>query len=342
MQVEEDERSSPPSKEVLDKLAVYCGGRAAEELIFGEMTTGAANDIEQATKLARNMVTRFGMSEEFGMMALGTVQNAYLNQDTSLTCAPAPRAASTRRSSSSSPRRMSSAMQMLNENKFKLHELAHYLYKKETITGDEFMSLLTRENPLMPKSPQVANSGYRSRLKSTPPAHVASGVLCDDEWYRKDQMFETTSELRFAVLIDADNVSEKYIKVILDGFPTPGVATYKRIYGDWTSPRLASWKSCLLDHSIIPMQQYSYTYGKNATDSAMIIDAMDILYSGTVDGFAIVSSDSDFTRLVARLRESGMIVIGMGEQKTPKPFISACNQFKYLDLLLCPAAGRGI
>ncbi len=146
-------------------------------------------------------------------------------------------------------------------------------------------------------------------------------------------MFETTSELRFAVLIDADNVSEKYIKVILDEISNAGIATYKRIYGDWTSPRLASWKSCLLDHSIIPMQQYSYTYGKNATDSAMIIDAMDILYSGTVDGFAIVSSDSDFTRLVARLRESGMIVIGMGEQKTPKPFISACNQFKYLDLL---------
>lgn len=146
-------------------------------------------------------------------------------------------------------------------------------------------------------------------------------------------MFETTADLRFAVLIDADNVSEKYIKVILDEIANAGVATYKRIYGDWTSPRLASWKSCLLDNSIIPMQQYSYTYGKNATDSAMIIDAMDILYSGTVDGFAIVSSDSDFTRLVARLRESGMVVIGMGEQKTPKPFISACNQFKYLDLL---------
>ena len=123
-------------------------------------------------------------------------------------------------------------------------------------------------------------------------------------------MFESTSELRFAVLIDADNISEKYVKVVLDEISNAGVATYKRIYGDWTSPRLASWKSCLLDNSIIPMQQYSYTYGKNATDSAMIIDAMDILYSGTVDGFAIVSSDSDFTRLVARLRESGMVVIG--------------------------------
>ncbi|MDO4436656.1 MAG: NYN domain-containing protein [Coriobacteriaceae bacterium] len=141
------------------------------------------------------------------------------------------------------------------------------------------------------------------------------------------------TDMRFAVLIDADNVSEKYVKVVLDEVANAGVATYKRIYGDWTSPRLASWKGCLLDNSIIPMQQYSYTFGKNATDSAMIIDAMDILYSGTVDGFVIVSSDSDFTRLVARLRESGMVVIGMGEQKTPKPFISACNSFKYLDLL---------
>ena len=142
-----------------------------------------------------------------------------------------------------------------------------------------------------------------------------------------------SSEMRFAILIDADNISEKYIKIILDEVANSGVATYKRIYGDWTSTRMTSWKSCLLDNSIMPIQQYSYTYGKNATDSAMIIDAMDILYSGNVDGFAIVSSDSDFTRLVARLRESGMQVIGMGEQKTPKPFISACNQFKYLDLL---------
>lgn len=140
-------------------------------------------------------------------------------------------------------------------------------------------------------------------------------------------------DVRFAVLIDADNVSEKYIKIVLDEVANVGVATYKRIYGDWTSTRLNSWKSCLLDNSITPMQQYGYTVGKNATDSAMIIDAMDILYSGTVDGFAIVSSDSDFTRLATRLRESGMQVIGMGEQKTPKPFISACNQFKYLDLL---------
>lgn len=149
---------------------------------------------------------------------------------------------------------------------------------------------------------------------------------------------EQSSDKRFAILIDADNVSEKYVTIILDEVSNLGVATYKRIYGDWTSQRLASWKGCLLEHSIIPMQQYSYTTGKNATDSAMIIDAMDILYSGNVDGFAIVSSDSDFTRLVARLRESGMQVIGMGEQKTPQPFISACNQFKYLDLLYAQRA----
>lgn len=135
------------------------------------------------------------------------------------------------------------------------------------------------------------------------------------------------NELRIAILIDADNVSDKYIKIIVDEVANIGIATYKRIYGDWTSARLSSWKKVLLEDSIIPIQQYSYTTGKNATDSAMIIDAMDILYSGNVDGYCIVSSDSDFTRLAARLRESGMLVLGMGEEKTPKPFISACNQF---------------
>lgn len=138
---------------------------------------------------------------------------------------------------------------------------------------------------------------------------------------------------KFAVLIDADNVSDKYIQTILDEISNDGIATYKRIYGDWTKPALSSWKSVLLDHSILPIQQYNYTSGKNSTDSAMIIDAMDILYSGQVDGFCIVSSDSDFTRLAARLRESGMLVVGMGERKTPKSFISACNRFKYLDIL---------
>lgn len=142
-----------------------------------------------------------------------------------------------------------------------------------------------------------------------------------------------SEELKLAVLIDADNISDKYVKIILDETAKSGVATYKRIYGDWTNPRLVSWKNVLLDNSISPIQQYSYTTGKNATDSAMIIDAMDILYSNTVDGFCIASSDSDFTRLAARLRESEMYVTGMGESKTPKPFISACNQFKYLDIL---------
>ena len=135
------------------------------------------------------------------------------------------------------------------------------------------------------------------------------------------------NDSRFAVLIDADNVSVKYIKIILDEISKDGIATYKRIYGDWTNPALVSWKSTLLDNSVLPIQQYSYTTGKNSTDSAMIIDAMDILYSEQVDGFCLVSSDSDFTRLAARLRESGMTVIGMGESKTPNSFIAACNKF---------------
>jgi len=142
-----------------------------------------------------------------------------------------------------------------------------------------------------------------------------------------------TQDKRYAVLIDADNISDKYIKIILDEISNDGIATYKRIYGDWTKPSLASWKSVLLEHSITPIQQYEYTHGKNSTDSAMIIDAMDILYSGNVEGFCLVSSDSDFTRLAARLRESGMDVVGIGESKTPKAFIAACNKFKYLDLL---------
>lgn len=140
-------------------------------------------------------------------------------------------------------------------------------------------------------------------------------------------------EMRYAVLIDADNVAAKYTKYILDEVSNYGVVTYKRVYGDWTRPNLAGWKNMALDNAITPIQQYSYTTGKNATDSAMIIDAMDILYSHNVDGFCIVSSDSDFTRLAIRLRESGMHVIGMGEQKTPKPFSTACNAFKYLEIL---------
>ena len=141
-------------------------------------------------------------------------------------------------------------------------------------------------------------------------------------------------DLKLAGLIDADNISPKYVKVILDEAASFGVATCKRIYGDWSDARLKSWKDALLNNSIIPMQQYSYTSGKNATDSAMIIDAMDLLYSGNLDGFCIVSSDSDFTRLAARLREAGKLVIGMGESKALGPFVKACDQFKYLDLIL--------
>lgn len=140
-------------------------------------------------------------------------------------------------------------------------------------------------------------------------------------------------EMRYAVLIGADNVAAKYTKYILDEVSNYGVVTYKRVYGDWTRPNLAGWKNMALDNAITPIQQYSYTTGKNATDSAMIIDAMDILYSHNVDGFCIVSSDSDFTRLAIRLRESGIHVIGMGERKTPKPFSTACNAFKYLEIL---------
>lgn len=141
------------------------------------------------------------------------------------------------------------------------------------------------------------------------------------------------TEKRFAILIDGDNISYEYIKTILDEISNKGISTYKRIYGDWTKPNLGKWKEVLLEYSITPMQQYSYTTGKNATDSAMIIDAMDILYSGRVEGFCLATSDSDFTKLASRLRESGMVVIGMGEEKTPRPFVAACDEFKFIDKL---------
>ena len=136
---------------------------------------------------------------------------------------------------------------------------------------------------------------------------------------------------RFALLIDADNISAKYIGSILEELSTYGITTYKRIYGDWTSTQATKWKGELLENSVIPVQQFSNTVGKNATDSTLIIDAMDILYTGNVDGFCIVSSDSDFTRLASRLRESGMEVIGMGEEKTPRSFRVACTRFVNLD-----------
>ena len=138
---------------------------------------------------------------------------------------------------------------------------------------------------------------------------------------------------KFALLIDSDNISADYIKIILQELSKYGTVTYKRIYGDWTRSTSNKWKDVLLANSINPVQQYSYTTGKNATDSAMIIDAMDILYSGHVTGFCLASSDSDFTRLAMRLRESGMYVIGMGERKTPEPFRSACEKFVLLDLV---------
>ncbi|HWK98845.1 MAG TPA: NYN domain-containing protein, partial [Parapedobacter sp.] len=141
------------------------------------------------------------------------------------------------------------------------------------------------------------------------------------------------ADLKIAVLIDADNVSSSTIENILDEVKRYGVPSIKRIYADWTKPHVTGWKEPLLTHAITPIQQYSYTSGKNSSDSALIIDAMDILHSQQVDGFTIVSSDSDFTRLAIRLRESGKMVIGVGEKKTPKPFIAACDKFIYIEIL---------
>ena len=140
-------------------------------------------------------------------------------------------------------------------------------------------------------------------------------------------------ENKIAVLFDADNVPYAHVKEMLDEITKYGNPTIKRIYGDWTKPTVSGWKSVLLENAIVPVQQYSYTTGKNATDSAMIIDAMDILHLDQADGFCIVSSDSDFTRLATRLREAGKFVIGMGEKKTPKPFIVSCDKFVYIEIL---------
>lgn len=147
---------------------------------------------------------------------------------------------------------------------------------------------------------------------------------------------DNTKDLRFAVLIDADNIPHRLIGGILEEIAKYGVPTFKRIYADWTKPHVAGWKTVLLDHAITPIQQYSYTTGKNSSDSALIIDAMDILYTGRVDGFCVVSSDSDFTRLATRLREAGMKVFGMGEQKTPAAFRAACDKFIYIEILEQP------
>ena len=139
--------------------------------------------------------------------------------------------------------------------------------------------------------------------------------------------------INLAVLIDGDNIPSAYIKEMMEEITKYGNPTIKRIYGDWTKPHLSKWKNLLLENAITPIQQYGYTTGKNATDSAMIIDAMDILYSEKVSGFCLVSSDSDFTKLATRLREAGMLVIGIGEKKTPNPFIVACDRFIYIEIL---------
>jgi Fe-S-cluster formation regulator IscX/YfhJ len=144
---------------------------------------------------------------------------------------------------------------------------------------------------------------------------------------------EISKDLRIALLIDAENVPHSSLKGMLEELAKYGTPTFKRIYADWTKPAVTGWKSVLLENAITPIQQYSYTTGKNSSDNAMIIDAMDILYTGKVDGFCIVSSDSDFTRLATRLREAGMKVIGMGEKKTPSAFISSCEKFIYIEIL---------
>ena len=151
---------------------------------------------------------------------------------------------------------------------------------------------------------------------------------------KRDSIYTTENQnLRLAVLIDADNVPRNSLKSAMEEIAIYGTPTIKRIYGDWTSPNIAGWKQSLLENAVTPIQQYGYTTGKNSTDSAMIIDAMDILYGGQCDGFVLVSSDSDFTRLAIRLREAGKYVIGMGEKKTPNPFIVACDKFIYIEVL---------
>ncbi|MEA3373049.1 MAG: NYN domain-containing protein [Campylobacterota bacterium] len=151
------------------------------------------------------------------------------------------------------------------------------------------------------------------------------------------------SQKRLAVLIDADNSQSSIIDGLLDEIAQYGVASVKRIYGDWTDTKLKGWKKVLLEHGIHPMQQFAYTSGKNATDSALIIDAMDLLYTNNFDGFCIVSSDSDFTRLASRIRESGLMAYGFGEQKTPKPFVSACDKFTYIEnLRIAKTASRRV
>lgn len=148
------------------------------------------------------------------------------------------------------------------------------------------------------------------------------------------------TDIRLAVLIDADNVPYSNVKGMMEEIAKYGTPTFKRIYADWTKPTVGGWKKVLLENAITPIQQYSYTTGKNSSDSALIIDAMDILYSGKVDGFCIISSDSDFTRLATRLREAGMKVFGIGQKKTPNPFIVACDKFIYIEVIATATSGE--
>lgn len=151
--------------------------------------------------------------------------------------------------------------------------------------------------------------------------------------YLAPLLMKNIDTTKLAVLIDADNASASVAKEILEEIAKYGTATIKRAFGDWTTQNLSSWKGCLHTHAIQPIQQFAYTQGKNATDSALIIDAMDLLYAGNVDGFCLVSSDSDFTRLATRLREAGKMVYGLGERKTPEPFIAACDKFIFFEVL---------
>jgi hypothetical protein len=144
---------------------------------------------------------------------------------------------------------------------------------------------------------------------------------------------DTDNTQKLAILIDADNAQPAITENLLAEIAKYGTASVKRIYGDWTLPQLRGWKDILLEYSIQPMQQFGYTKGKNSTDSALIIDAMDLLYTGRFDGFCLVSSDSDFTKLAARIRESGLVVYGFGEKKTPEPFVAACDKFIYTEVL---------
>lgn len=160
---------------------------------------------------------------------------------------------------------------------------------------------------------------------------ISGDCIAPSPWVLSNAPMENNKKL--AVLIDADNAQPSIVDALLSEVANYGIASVKRIYGDWTSPGLKGWKEVLLDHSIQPMQQFAYTKGKNATDSAMIIDAMDLLYSDALDGFCIVSSDSDFTKLASRIRESGLSVYGFGEKKTPAPFVAACDKFIYTEVL---------